>query len=177
MCARRGPLVNSSIQVRSHVQGNYTVRLNVCVTPVTPNASTLAFRVSLRYVCTRSPPHNLRHAVAFEVPASGKTGVGDHLCKVTPGSGTAGSTQQDTTRGRPRRSFLAMGSPRTSTGHISCVVLFQKCVGSRVEGSAYYASAGFVTLLNPRHANVPPGVPRVAHLQSRVTFRIPYAIV
>ena len=28
------------------------------------------------------PPHKLRRAVAFEVPASSKTGVGDHLCNV-----------------------------------------------------------------------------------------------
>ena len=33
-------------------------------------------------------------------------------------------------------------------------------IGSRLEGSTYYASAGFVTLLNSRQANVPPGVPR-----------------
>ena len=119
------------------------------------------------------PPHRLRHAVAFEVPASSKTGIGDHLALTREPPDRRNKVLIDTTRRRPRRSFLAMGSPRTSTGHISCVVLFQKCVGSRLEGSTYYASAGFVTLLNSRQANVPPGVPHVAHLQSRVTFRIP----
>ena len=93
----------------------------------TTDVSTSASRLT-RPLCSQSftpvcmhaiPPHKLRHVVAFEVPASGKTGVGNHLCKVALAREPPDRLNKisiDTTRGRPRGSFLAMGSPRTSTG-------------------------------------------------------------
>ena len=105
------------------------------------------------------PPHRLRHAVAFEVPASSKTGVGDHLCNVA-----LAREPPD----RPNKVLISYDawSPATivpSNGIteneywsyiLRCAL--SEMIGSRVEGSTYCASAGFVTLLNSRQANVPP---------------------
>ena len=122
------------------------------------------------------PPHRLRHAVAFEVPASSKTGVGDHLCNVAlarepPDRPNKVLISYDAWS--PARIVPSNGITENEYWHITCVVLFQKCVGSRLEGSTYYASAGFVTLLNSRQANVPPRCASRSTSAIEVTFRIP----
>jgi hypothetical protein len=149
-----------------------------------PTHKVSLLRVSLQYVCTRSRPigpathhHRLRSSRQWQNRHQQSSE------QSRPGSGTAGSIQRgiDTTRGHLRGSFLAMGSPRTSTGHISCVVLCQKLLGADWRGGTYCASAGFVTLLNSRQANVPPGLSTRCASRSTsaidVTFRIPNAIV
>ena len=141
-------------------------------------------RVSLQYVCTRSRPIDpATHRRRLQSSRQWQNRHRQSSAQIQPGSGTAGSTQRgiDTTRDRPRGSFLAMGSPRTSIGHISCIELCQKCSGTGWRGGTYCASAGFVTLLNSRQANVPPGLSTRCASRStsaiEVTFRIPNAIV
>ena len=90
-------------------------------------------------------------------------------------------------RGRPRGWCLIVGSSRRSTGHKAWVYTHRsgKVKEKREERGGrkkpYWASKGFVTLLNSRQAKVPPGLStRCASRRTsgiEVTFRIPNAMV
>jgi hypothetical protein len=81
------------------------------------------------------------------------------------------------TRGHPRGSCPTAGSPRRSTGHKPCIHRRSgKDSTKRKGGKMYCTSKGFVTLLNSRQENIPPGLSTrcASHRTSgiEVTFRI-----
>lgn len=136
-------------------------------------------------VCMHAiPPHRSRHAPPspskFPPVAKPASAI---ICAKSP---WLGNRRIDSTRywydaRSPARIVPSSGITENEYWSYILRCALSEMIGDRLERGTYCASAGFVTLLNSRQANVPPGLSTRCASRStsaiEVTFRIPNAIV